>query len=58
MGGDPTGLAKIICSSTGECQGQEVQVGGLGSRAGTGDGGRTGWGRTGGGRIGDFQDSI
>jgi hypothetical protein len=30
----PIGLAKIICSSTGECQGQEAGVGGLGSRAG------------------------
>jgi hypothetical protein len=27
-------LAKIICPSIGECQGQEVGVGGLGSRAG------------------------
>jgi hypothetical protein len=26
------GLVKIICPSTGECQGQEVGVGGLGSR--------------------------
>jgi hypothetical protein len=30
------GLAKIICSSTGECQGQEVGVGGLGGREGQG----------------------
>jgi hypothetical protein len=30
----PLGLAKIICSSTGECQSQEVGVGGLGNRAG------------------------
>jgi hypothetical protein len=29
---------EIICPSTGECQGQEVGVGGLGSR--TGGGGR------------------
>jgi hypothetical protein len=32
----PLGLAKIICLSTGECQGQEAGVGGLGSRAGEG----------------------
>jgi hypothetical protein len=32
MGGEVFGLAKIICPSTGECQGQEVGVGGLGSR--------------------------
>jgi hypothetical protein len=30
------GLTKIICPSTGECQGQEVGVGGLGSRVGGG----------------------
>jgi hypothetical protein len=35
---------KIICPSTGECQGKEAGVGGLGSRAGEG--------------IGDFLDSI
>jgi hypothetical protein len=29
-------LAKIICPSTGECQGQEAGVGGLGSRAESG----------------------
>jgi hypothetical protein len=34
MEGEALGLAKIICPSTGECQGQEVGVGGLGSRAG------------------------
>jgi hypothetical protein len=34
MGGEALGLAKIICPSTGECQGPEVGVGGLGSRAG------------------------
>ena len=34
MGGEALGLAKIICPSTGECQTQEVGVGGLGSRAG------------------------
>ena len=28
----PLGLANFICSSTGECQGQEVGVGGQGSR--------------------------
>jgi hypothetical protein len=28
------GLVKIICPITGECQGQEAVVGGLGSRAG------------------------
>jgi hypothetical protein len=33
----PFGLAKILCPSIGECQGQEVGVGGLGSR-GRGDG--------------------
>jgi hypothetical protein len=27
------GLVKIICPNTGECQGQEAGVGGLGSRA-------------------------
>jgi hypothetical protein len=32
VGGEALGLAKIICPSTGECQGQEVGVGGLGSR--------------------------
>jgi hypothetical protein len=32
--GEALGLAKIICPSTGECQGQEAGVGGLGSRAG------------------------
>jgi hypothetical protein len=42
MGGEALGLEKIICPSTGECQGQEVGVGGFGSRAG-----REG--------IGDFQ---
>jgi hypothetical protein len=33
MGGETLGLGKIICPSTGECQGQEAGVGGLGSRA-------------------------
>jgi hypothetical protein len=36
MGGDTLGLEKVICSSTGERQGQESGVGGLGSRAGGG----------------------
>jgi hypothetical protein len=36
MGGETLGLANIICFSTGECQGQEMGVGGLGSRAGGG----------------------
>ena len=44
MRGEALGLAKIICPNTGECQGQEAEVGGLGSRAGKG--------------IGDFLDSI
>ena len=35
-GGEALGLAKIICPSTGECQGQEAEVSGLGSRAGKG----------------------
>jgi hypothetical protein len=34
MGGEALGLVKIICPSTGECQGQEAGVGGLGSRVG------------------------
>jgi hypothetical protein len=33
MGGEALGLAKIICPSTGQCQGKEAGVGGLGSRA-------------------------
>jgi hypothetical protein len=45
MGGEALGLAKIICPSTGECQGQEAGVGGLRSRAG-------------GEVIGGFGDSI
>jgi hypothetical protein len=32
----PLGIANFICPSTGECQGQEVGVGGEGSRAGGG----------------------
>jgi hypothetical protein len=42
MGGEFLGLAKIICPSIWECQGQEAGVGELGSR-GRGEG------------IGDFQ---
>jgi hypothetical protein len=34
MGEEALGLVKIICPSTGECQDQEVGVGGLGSRVG------------------------
>ena len=37
MGGEALGIAKIICPSTGECQGQESGVGGLGS-SGMGEG--------------------
>jgi hypothetical protein len=33
MGREALGLVKIICSSTGKCQGQEAGVGGLGGRA-------------------------
>ena len=36
MGGEALGLVKIIFPSTGECQGQEAGVDGLGSRAGGG----------------------
>jgi hypothetical protein len=32
MGGDTLGPVKVLCPSMGECQGQEVGVGGLGSR--------------------------
>jgi hypothetical protein len=32
MGGEALGLVKIICPSTGKCQGQEAGVGGLGSK--------------------------
>ena len=39
MGGEALGLAKIICPSTGECQGQEAGVGGLGAGQGVGIGG-------------------
>ena len=34
MRGEALGLVKILRPSIGECQGQEVRVGGLGSRAG------------------------
>ena len=33
MGGEGLGIAKIIYPSTGDCQGQEAGMGGLGSRA-------------------------
>jgi hypothetical protein len=36
MGGETLGISKIICPSRGECQDQEVGVGGLGSRVGGG----------------------
>jgi hypothetical protein len=36
LGEEALGLAKIICPSTGERQGQEVEVGGLGNRVGRG----------------------
>jgi hypothetical protein len=39
MGGEALSLVKNICPSTGECQGQEAGVGGLGSRVGGGIGG-------------------
>jgi hypothetical protein len=45
MGGEALSIAKIICPSTGEFQGQEEGVGGLGSRVG-GEG------------IGGFGESI
>ena len=32
MGGEALGLVKVLCPSTGECQGQEAGVGGSGSR--------------------------
>jgi hypothetical protein len=35
-GGEALSLVKIICLSTGECQGQKAQVGGLGIREGGG----------------------
>jgi hypothetical protein len=33
MGGEALGIVKIICPSRGECYGQEVGMGGLGSKA-------------------------
>jgi hypothetical protein len=36
MGGEVLGLVNIICPSTGQCQGQELRVGGLGNRVGGG----------------------
>jgi hypothetical protein len=36
MGGEAFGPVKVLCPSIGECLGQEVGVGGLGSR-GMGD---------------------
>jgi hypothetical protein len=41
MGGEALGPVKVLCPSIGECQGQEVGVGRLGSGEGKG--------------IGDFQ---
>jgi hypothetical protein len=32
--GEALGIVKIICPNTGECQGQEAGVGGLGRRVG------------------------
>jgi hypothetical protein len=32
MGGEALGPVKVLCPSIGECLGQEVGVGGLGSR--------------------------
>jgi hypothetical protein len=32
MGGEALGTVKVLCPSIGECQGQEVGVGRLGSR--------------------------
>jgi hypothetical protein len=39
MGGEDLAFVKIICPSTGECQGQEAGVEGFGSRAREGIGG-------------------
>ena len=36
MGGEALGPVKVLCPSIGECLGQEVGVGGLGSRGGGG----------------------
>ena len=32
MGGEALGPVKVLCSSVGECQGQEAGVGGLGGK--------------------------
>ena len=37
MGGDALGLVKVLCSTIEECLGQEVGVGGLGSRGRQGE---------------------
>jgi hypothetical protein len=37
MGGEALGPVKVLCSSIGECQGQEEEVGGLGSEEVGGD---------------------
>ena len=37
MGGEALGPVKVLCPSTGECQGQESEVDGLGNR-GLGEG--------------------
>lgn len=39
MGGESLGSVKVLCSSIGECKGQEGGVGGLVSRSGMGAGG-------------------
>ena len=44
MGGEAVGIVKIMCPSTGECQGQEAGMGEVGSRSEEG--------------IGGFGDSI
>ena len=36
MGGDALGPGKVLCPSIGQCQGQEAEEGGLGSRIGGG----------------------
>jgi len=36
LGGETLGPVKVLCPSTGECQGQEAGVGGFGSRVGGG----------------------
>ena len=39
MGGEAVGIVRIICPSTGECQGQEAGVGRVRERGGEGIGG-------------------